>query len=371
MRLAKTPAALIVTGALFVAACGGGDDKGGAGAGPGKTGGSKPVGVVVEAVREESFPYEIEALGTANANEAVTITAKVSNLVTAIRFEEGQQVRRGQVLVELDGAETRAELDAAKAALSESRSQFRRAQELRATQALSQAELERLEATVLSNQARVSGAQSKFDDTVVRAPFDGRVGLRRVSVGSFISPGAVITTLDDTRTIKLDFSVPENFMAVLEGGMAVTARSVAYPDREFTGKIASIDSRVDPVTRSVIARALIPNPGGELKPGMFLTLRLRQPRENVTMVSEESLVPEEGKQFVFVVDAAGKAARRQVSIGRRKPGSVEVLQGLTAGERVVVEGTQLVKDGAQVNILTAAAAGASPGESTERRLAPE
>jgi len=369
MPIPKVPVLLACAGVLLMAGCRGGGE-GGAKAAPGAPG-SRPVSVVLDAVREESFPYEIEALGTANANEAVTITSKVSNRVTAIRFEEGQQVRRGQVLVELDGAETKAELDAAKAALAESRSQFRRAEELRATQALSQAELERLEATVLSNQARLTGAQSKFDDTTVRAPFDGVVGLRRVSVGSFISPGAVITTLDDTRTIKLDFSVPENFMAVLKDGMAVTASSIAYPDREFTGKVASIDSRVDPVTRSIIARALIPNPHGELKPGMFLTLRLRQPRENVVMVSEESLVPEEGKQFVFVVDDAGKAAKREVSIGRRKPGSVEILEGLTAGERVVVEGTQMVKDGAQVKILTAATAGASAGVPTEPVRAPE
>lgn len=331
---------------VVLTACGGKAQNAAAGA-KAPAPGSKGVGVVLDTARAESFPYEVEALGTANANEAVTVTAKVSNLVTAIRFEEGQQVKRGQVLVELDGAEVKAEQTAAQAALAESRSQYKRAQELRSTNALSQAELERLEATLLANEARLVTARAKVRDTVISAPFDGRVGLRRVSVGSYISQGSVITTLDDTRIIKLDFSVPENFMSVLREGLKVVARSVAYPDRTFEGEVTSIDSRVDPTTRSVVARAQIPNSQGLLKPGMFLTVRLQQPRENVVMIPEQALVPEEGNQFVFVVNDA-KAEKRRVDIGRRKPGQVEILAGLKPGERIVVEGTQLVKDGVSV-----------------------
>jgi membrane fusion protein (multidrug efflux system) len=335
--------------AVLTAGCGN-DVQGNAGSAP-AGGHDATVGVLLETARAESFPYEIEALGTANANEAVSITAKVSNLITAIHFEEGQQVRRGQVLVELDGAQAKADLAAARAELSDSRSQFRRAEELRATQALSQSELERLEAMLLGNEARVQAAEARVADTVIRAPFDGRVGLRRVSVGSLISPGTVITTLDDTRTIKLDFSVPENFISVLREGMSIVAGSAAWPQRQFNGEVASIDSRVDPVTRSVIVRALVPNPEDMLKPGMFLTLKLRQPRDEVVMISEEALVPEEGRQFVFVVEEA-TAHRREVQLGRRKPGEVEILSGLAAGERIVVEGTQRISDGARVREIT-------------------
>ncbi len=333
--------------AALVTGCGNGG-RGDAAPAPGAgTQNTAPVGVLMETVRAQSFPYEIEALGTANANEAVSITAKVSNLITAIHFEEGQQVHRGRVLVELDGAQAKADLAAARAELSDSRSQYRRAEELRATQALSQSELERLESALLANEARVQAAEARVADTVIRAPFDGRVGLRRVSVGSLISPGTVITTLDDTRTIKLDFSVPENFMSVLRKGMSIVAGSSAWPQHEFRGEVASIDSRVDPVTRSVTVRAHIPNSEGLLKPGMFLTLRLQQPRENVVMISEEALVPQEGRQFVFVVEEA-TVRKREVSVGRRKPGEAEILSGLAPGERIVVEGTQRVDEGTQV-----------------------
>jgi membrane fusion protein (multidrug efflux system) len=313
------------------------------------------IGVVTDAARSEDFAYELEALGTARANEAVEITAKVSNLITAIRFREGQEVHRGDVLVELDSVEAGAGLLAARAALSETRSQYKRSQELFATQALSQSQLEQLEATLRANEARVTGAQAKLADTVIRAPFDGRTGLRRVSVGSLISPGTVITTLDDTRIIKLDFSVPETFVSILREGLPLVARSVAFPNRDFNGTIASIDSRLDPATRAITVRAEVPNRDGALKPGMFLNVSLREERGQVVTIPEEALVPEEGRQFVFVVSDE-RVRKREVSIGRRKPGKVEIVSGLTAGERVVVEGTQKVRDGVRVREVGPAAA---------------
>jgi membrane fusion protein (multidrug efflux system) len=305
------------------------------------------VGVLTEPVRQEPFDYEVEALGTARANEAVEITSKVTNLITAIRFREGEQVRQGAILVELDSVETRADLAAARAALAETESQLKRSRELFATQALSQAQLDQLGATLSANQARVTTAESRLADTVIRAPFAGRTGLRRVSVGSLVTPGAIITTLDDTRVIKLDFSVPETFIAILVEGLPLTARSVAFPDRPFSGKVVSIDSRVDPTSRSVIARAELPNSEGLLKPGMFLTVRLQEKRAPTLMISEQALVPEEGRQYVYVV-ADGRAQKREITIGRRAPGKVEVVAGLEPGEIVVVEGTQKVRDGGPV-----------------------
>jgi membrane fusion protein (multidrug efflux system) len=341
---------------LAAAGCGGreagGDRAGGATANAQPAGedparASPAVGVFTEPVRQEPFDYEVEALGTARANEAVEITSKVTNLVTAIRFREGEQVRQGATLVELDSIEARAELAAARAALAETESQLKRSRELFATQALSQAQLDQLGATLSANQARVTTAQSRLSDTVIRAPFAGRTGLRRVSVGSLVTPGTVITTLDDTRVIKLDFSVPETFIAILVEGLPLTARSVAFPDRQFSGKVVSIDSRVDPTSRSVIARAELPNPERLLKPGMFLTVRLQEKRAPALMISEQALVPEQGRQYVYVV-ADGRAQKREITIGRRSPGKVEVIAGLKPGEIVVVEGTQKVRDGGPV-----------------------
>jgi membrane fusion protein (multidrug efflux system) len=309
---------------------------------------------------------QLEALGTARANESVDVTAKVSNLVTAVRFRDGERVNRGAVLVQLDSAAARAELAVAQAALTESENQSARSRELLATQLVSRSQFEQIEAGLKANQARVAAARSRLDDTVIRAPFSGRVGLRRVSVGSLVNPGAVITTLDDTSQIKLDFAVPENFLASLRAGLRVTARSPAYPDRSFEGEVASVDSRVDESTRSVTVRAMLPNDAGLLKPGMFLNVRLAKEERDAITVPEEALVPDADKQFVFVV-AAGKAEKREVRIGRRAPGSVEIAAGLASGERVVVEGTQNVRDGAPVRDIAAAPVG--PAESSDARAA--
>jgi membrane fusion protein (multidrug efflux system) len=317
-----------------------------------------PLTVVAVPVREARLTLEAEALGTARANESVDITAKVSNLVTAVRFAEGQQVRRGQVLIELDGREAQAELAIAEAALSESRSQFNRSRELYTTQVLSEAQLEQIEATLKANEARVAFARSRLSDTVITAPFAGRVGLRRVSVGSLVNPGTVITTLDDTSTIKLDFTVPETLLSSVEAGLGIVARSVAWPGEEFSGEVASVDSRVDPTTRSVTVRALLPNDRGMLKPGMFLTVRLTRGASNALLVPEESLVPEQGNVFVYVV-RDDRVEKREVHIGQRRVGEVQIVAGLTVGEQVVTEGTQKLRDGVLVTVQAEPAAQAS------------
>ena len=175
-----------------------------------------------------------------------------------------------------------------------------------------------------------------------------------MSVGTLISPGDVITTLDDTSVIKLDFSVPEHFLATLREGLAVRASAPAFPGRTFAGKVASIDSRVDMNTRSVTVRALLANEDGALRPGMFLNVSLANDEREALMIPEQALTPEAERQYVFVV-SDGKAERREVRIGGRSPGSVEVLAGLTAGERVIVEGTQKVRDGAPVRATEIAA----------------
>jgi membrane fusion protein, multidrug efflux system len=300
----------------------------------------------------------VEALGTLRANEAVDITAKIGNQVTAVRFTEGQRVTSGQVLVELDGAQARADLAAAEAALAESRSAFNRSRDLYTRQALSQSQLEQIEATLKGNEARVDSARARVADTVIRAPFAGRVGLRRISVGSLISPGTVITTLDDTSVMKLDFDVPELFLSILESGLTVAANSVAYPDQDFLGRVSSVDSRVDPVSRSVTVRAELPNDEGLLKPGMFMTVRLSREPAPALVVPESAIVPERGKVYVFAV-VDGRAVRREVQVGRREPGRVELVAGVVEGERVVVEGTQKVRDGSAVTEVQSVIASAA------------
>lgn len=309
--------------------------------------GARDVLVATAHPQLKDFALEVEALGTVRANESVDITSKVADRVVAIHFEEGKQVAKGDVLVELDSVEARADLAAAEAADRDSRSQYKRSQELFQTRALSEAQLEQLEATMLANQARVAGARSRVNDRIIVAPFAGRVGLRNVSLGGLVSPGSVITTLDDLSTVKLDFSVPEIFLANLKSGLPIEAKSSAYPNATFKGRVDSVDTRIDPTTRSVVVRALMNNRDSRLRPGMFMTLRLMRSEGKALMLPENAVVPENSSHFVFVVEQ-GRARKREVTLGRRRPGEVELLDGLTPEDVVIVDGTLNVHDGSSV-----------------------
>ncbi|NCW56093.1 MAG: efflux RND transporter periplasmic adaptor subunit [Gammaproteobacteria bacterium] len=319
-------------------------------AGGGPPGAGRPIAVVSREVSLQAVARELRALGTARANEAVEITAKTSNIVAAIRFSDGGRVAKGAVLVELDSAQARADLAAAQAALTESNSQYQRAMELLPTQSLSKSQFDQIVATRAANAARVDAAKARLEDTVIRAPFGGRVGLRRVSVGSLISPGTVITTLDDTSVIKVDFAIPENNLTALRVGLPVTAGSTAYQGRTFKGRVTSLDSRIDATSRAVLVRAEIPNGDGALKPGMFLNVELLRDQRNGIVIPEESLVPEQNRQYVYVV-VNGNAQKREVRTGLRRPGSVEIVEGLAQGERIVVEGTVKLREGGPVRDL--------------------
>jgi membrane fusion protein (multidrug efflux system) len=316
------------------------------GAAQGAAGGA-PVVIVSAPARRERIEVGIEAIGTANSNEAVSVTSKISNLVTAIHFHDGEKVQAGQVLVELDRAQVTADLAAATADYTNSVNQFNRSRELLATQALSKAQYDQLEATMKSNEAKMAAAKAKLADTYIRAPFSGHVGLRRVSLGTLINPGTVITTLDDTSVIKVDFSVPDNYLSELHAGQTFLATSTAYPSRRFEGRVVSVDSRIEPSTRSVMVRGLVPNGDGVLKPGMFLTVSLAKEQHLALVIPEEALVPEQAKQYVYVASNE-RVAKREVRIGRRQPGRVEVVAGVVEGERVVIEGTLKLRDGAAV-----------------------
>jgi membrane fusion protein, multidrug efflux system len=331
--------------------------QGGAGGAAGSRGGgagANPIQVITAVAAPRNIKVDLEAIGTANSNESVTITSRTTNIVTAIHFTDGEFVKSGQVLVELDREQVNADLAAATAAFEESRSQYNRSRELLSTQVLSKAQYEQIEATMKANQARVAAAQARVSDTYIRAPFTGGVGMRRVSLGALISPGTVITTLDDTSSIKVDFSVPEAHVGRLRAGQGVQARTNAYPGRKFSGRVASIDSRVDPATRAVTVRAVVANSGAALKPGMFLTVELSQDNRPALAIPEQAVVPEQARQFVYVVEG-NVAHKREVMLGRREPGFVEITSGLSADDHVVIEGTIKLRDGAPVREAVGAA----------------
>ena len=316
------------------------------------SGGDRNTAIKVITAEIELRPMvdEIQALGTASANESIDIQPRIASRLERVAFDEGQVVRKGELLVELENSEMVAGLALAEAELSESRSIYNRSKSLATTQAISASNLDQLLAQVQVNEAQVEAARARLANTVIVAPFSGRIGLRRVSPGSLVNTQTVITTLDDTDTIKLDFSVPETFLTVVRKGMAISAESIVYSGRTFDGEVVSIDTRVDPVSRAVKVRAMIPNPDSALKPGMFLTVALRRDQGKVLVVPEQAIVPEGTNQYVFVAHA-GAVEKRKITIGRRIPGYVVVTDGVSQGERVVTEGSAKLREGSAIEDL--------------------
>uniref|UniRef100_UPI0025BB96D9 efflux RND transporter periplasmic adaptor subunit n=1 Tax=Maricaulis sp. TaxID=1486257 RepID=UPI0025BB96D9 len=238
--------------------------------------GERVLPVAVSEVPSLEFADVVEALGTARANETVTITARVTDTISRINFESGQQVEAGTILVELTDTEEAADLAEARSTLRETQRDLDRTNDLIARSVVPQSRLDEARAAVERARARVASIEAQLADRIVRAPFAGIVGLREVSLGGLVRPGDTIARLDDTSRIKLDFTVPERFLSVVRAGMQVAAETSAYPGETFTGEIAQIDSRIDPVTRSVIIRAEIENLDGRLLPGQLMTVSVRR-----------------------------------------------------------------------------------------------
>jgi membrane fusion protein (multidrug efflux system) len=293
----------------------------------------------------------IEALGTLRANESVELTASVTETVTAISFDDGDRVKAGQVLIEMTSDEEHALLEEARVTVDEARRQYQRIKSLRAQQSASESQLDEQRRVWEASRARLSAIESRLADRLVRAPFTGVVGLRNISIGALVEPGDLISTLDDDSIMKLDFSVPAVHLGILEPGIVVTALTRAWHGRVFEGTVKSIDSRVDPVTRTLVVRALLQNPDHALKPGMLMQVELQTaPRQSI-VIPEECLVAQGQQQFVFVVDASDHTVeRREVHIGTRRPGQVEIVDGLNAGELVITDGTLKVRHGGTVSI---------------------
>lgn len=332
---------LLVLSLLALAACGGEGEE------PAEARPRAAITVITAEIELKPMVDKIQALGTAGANESIEIQPRIASLVDRILFTEGALVQQGDLLIELENREIVAGLAVAEASLAQSKSMYDRSKSLVSSQAISASNLDQLLAQVKVNEAQVEAARARLANTIIKAPFSGRVGLRRVSPGSFVNTQTVITTLDDVSQIKLDFSVPETFLTVVTQGMNITARSVVYPERVFEGSVDSIDTRLDPVSRAVQVRAIIPNDDGALRPGMFMTVDLQRDQGEVLVAPEQSLVPEGTSQYVFVVND-GVVEKRSVEIGRRIPGYVVISNGLNAGDRVVTEGTGKIRDGSEI-----------------------
>ncbi|MBI2381304.1 MAG: efflux RND transporter periplasmic adaptor subunit [Gammaproteobacteria bacterium] len=307
--------------------------------------GQGPVPVLTATVAVAEFVDRVEALGTAQANESVDISAKVAERVRGIHFREGESVKAGALLVELSDDEQRAAHVEAEVNLAEEQRKLKRLTDT--PKATARTLIEEAHSRVRAAEALLAVARARVEDRRIVAPFAGIVGLRQISPGDLVSPGLLITTLDDLSVLKADFSVPETYLASLKPGMSLEASSEAYPGEGFPGTVTAINPRVDPITRAVSLRAALPNPQARLKPGQLLSIRLIRARSMNLAVPETALVPLKDQQFVYVAEA-GKARRVAVKIGRRQDGRVEVLEGLAEGQEVVREGTLRLRDGAEI-----------------------
>jgi membrane fusion protein (multidrug efflux system) len=318
-----------------------------------------PLNVIVQSVELRELQNNIEALGNLRAYESTLITAKTTKTVTHIRFEDSQRVSKGAVLVEMTNAEETALMDEARLTAEEAKKQLERNQALVKTGAVSAALLDEQKRIYETAQARFLSVQARLKDLIITAPFSGVVGLRNISEGSLIAPGQTITTLNDDNKMKLDFTVPAIYLRSLRVGLPIEAQSHDLGDKIFKGKIFSLDNQIDETTRSIKVRAVLDNPTHELQQGLLMTVIVRADIRKSLVLNEAALVPMGSNNFVFVLkpntkDAGAKwiAEKRQVYIGQRYKGLVEIEKGLQAGEKVVTHGLQKIHAGQAVNIMS-------------------
>ena len=319
--------------------------------------GPRAAPVEVAEARLGTVVEEVEAVGTTRAHQSIDVVPTVAGLVRRIAFAEGQRVAAGDLLVELDSEQERAAVRESEAELENIRLQLDRARQLLQSRNVPEARVGELRTQLAAAEARLAGARSRLDERQIRAPFDGVVGLRQVSVGSYVDDSTVLTTLDDLSVVELDFAVPEGLFGAVRRGQRVIAAGRAYGGEPFEGVVTSVGTRIDPATRAFEVRAELPNPDDRLPDGLFMTVRLvLAERDDAVLVPEAALVAEADRRYVFVVQD-GVAARTDIEIGRRlDEGEVEVTAGLEPGTPVVVKGQQGLRDGAPARVVEPAPA---------------
>lgn len=351
MRFTVLPALL-----LALASCGSEQGK--------DHGGMDPL-VTTAVVAPARFIDRIDAIGTARAREQVTLSAPVTQRIERINFTDGGYVAQGQVIAVLAQGQQAAQLADARARAREAEQQLGRLEQLRDRGFATKASVDAQIAAAASARAQAAEAIASIGDRVIRAPFSGFASLRTVSAGAVVQAGTEIATISDISEIKLDFPIPETMLSAVAQGQPIMAHAAAYPDRPFRGTVATIDPVVDPATRSVMVRAVLPNPDRMLKPGMLLTVAIEAAARTAPAVPELAVVGQGSDRFVYVVDGGNVAKRTPVKVGVRREGMVEILEGVRPGQKVVSEGVVKVADGAKVRTSAAAETGA-PRKLAER-----
>jgi len=322
-------------------------------AAPGAAPAVKAPPVEVASARSTQASTEIEAVGTLSSDEAVSVAAEIAGRIATIAFKEGESVKAGDVLVKLDDALARAELAESEAGLKLAQANFERATSLSKSGAGTQRARDEALAALDTSRAAIELARVRLEKMEIRAPFDGVVGLRAVSVGAYAQIGQALVNLEKIDTLKLDFRLPEIYLRDIAVGQKVEVRVDAIPDRMFEGTVYAIDPMLDVNGRALKIRARLPNKDGILRPGLFARVKvIGQSRGAVVVVPEGAIVPRGTESVVFTVED-GKAVESKVSLGRRTKGEVEILDGLQADSTVVTAGHQRVRNGQPVEVVVA------------------
>lgn len=333
-----------------------GDEKGGGRGGPGGPGGGRGQAVAEAVVAQRPFSDQIRVLGVARGRRSVNITSSTSELITRVLFTDGQRVAAGTPLVQLQAREEDAGVGEARAQVDQARSMYNRYKTLSDRGFASPMMVEQYQTELATAQASLAAAQARQGDRTIRAPFAGVLGLSTVTAGTLVNPGGIIATLDDIDVVRVDFPIPERYLSVLRTGASITANVDAYGDETFSGRIALIDTRVNEQTRSVTARAEIPNPGGRIRPGMAVRVAVQQ-GQRTSIAAPEAAVQYEGDgAFVYRIargENGSTAQRVEVETGAVEGGFVEVLSGLNAGDRIVGSGLNRIQPNAPVTVAGA------------------
>ncbi|PND30520.1 efflux transporter periplasmic adaptor subunit [Achromobacter sp. HZ01] len=309
-----------------------------------------PVRVEVAAVKEIPFARGLSAVGSLRSDESVVLRPEVAGRIQSIGFKEGQPVRQGEVLIRLDDSVPRAELAQARANLTLAQSHFRRSVELQGKGFVSQQARDEAASNLKVQEAAVALAQARLDKMTISAPFGGIVGLRSVSVGDYVNQGQDLAPLEAIDPLKVDFRVPEMYLSKVGVGQQLTLRLDALPGQERQGMVYAVSPLVDAGGRSILLRATVANKDAVLRPGMFARVQLLFSQDKALVAPEAALSPSGETQYVYRV-RDGVAERREVTIGERREGRVEILTGVAAGDQLVVSGLQRVTDGAAVTVL--------------------
>ena len=332
--------------AALVAGCGKGEER------------KKPPPPLVAAAPaiRHRFVDVIEAVGTARANEQVTISSPVTERLERVLFDDGMSVRKGQLLAVLSQGQEDAQLRGANASAEQATAQFGRVKNLFDRGFATRTQLDLQLAAQEGARAGAAEARAAIGDRMIRAPFSGYTSLRTISAGTVVNIGTPLVTISDISRIKLDFTVPETRLQALRVGQPVQAIAAAFPDQPFTGTITSIDPVIDPSSRAVLVRASLPNPGGRIKPGMLMTVRVSSQERVADAVPELAVTGNGDARFVYVVTPQKQAKQAPVKTGLRDSGLIEVT-GLAPGARVIGDGVIKVSDGMAVRVRGAKPAG--------------